>query len=825
MEALVSGVAARVVFIDGEAVSYIEADHPETRIPATRDAIPYLLLDAHDVQRLKATNEDEAFRCLLRKFNEDRGLRMLQVVLDPREDFELRREAAISLNEILDNSDVKETISNWAFSTPFPYEVSSSDITGSSFDEFPELFELLVTLSDHQEDIIQFSRAWELVSNSYFSDPSERNRFEFAAIGRGVFRKLVEASGDPVASNAAVFDCYLRLGDQTNYRQIISAWTRGVATRQTRQQALRVRVERETSARRGVSALTSLPTETSGFVSYQSTLRQQEGIKAQLKRGDLNRARRFADQLINWQVQTGGARYAAMSLCALAQEARAFRYYSIQIEWLRRAIELAPEDGRAHGQAGDAYLALFRLDEAYTAYTNAVRFGQEAFGIRGIAKVLQAGGRLDEALDVCTKARDQFPNDPEAYRTGAIYSEILRDMWKLDEALASYEALLAQYPYEPVIWCGRAAVLKDMGRLFDALDAYSSTIKQFSNEPVAYGGRADVLKDLGRLDDALAAYDDAISKFPENPIFMCGRADVLRSMGNYDAALTAYADAEKSFPYEPVAFTGYADVLKDKGNLEEALAHYDEAVSKFPQDVRCRTGRANVLRAAGKFADALQAYDRNVRDFPYDLFSLCGRAYLLKELAQYDEALKAFDAVIERRKDYAFANYAKAAIYVIMDRFVEAQALLPDAVPQTSAEWVAFHVRGMIYLKQDRLDEALDIFTKGSLQTPFYREQKYFENALAATKIRMKKFQEAVKIVHGAEGAIAHLLQIHSYSELGLREAAATAYAAVNDNLPPSVVMLRDELGARYNITGRRATQSAGWIFEKEMEVLLQAAA
>lgn len=823
MEALVSGVAARVVFIDGDAVSYIEADHPEARIPATPDAIPYLLLGAHDVQRLKATSEDEAFRCLLRKFNEDRGLRMLQIVIDPDDDFELRREAAILLNDILGDSDVKETISNWAFSTAFTNEVSGSDIIDLSLDEFPELYELLVALSDHQDDIIRFARAWELVSDSYFSDASERNRFEFAAIGRGVFRKLVEASGDPVASNAAVFDCYLRLGDQTNFRQIISAWTKGVATRQTRQEALRVRVERETSVRRRASALTSIPTET-GFVIYQNALRQQEGIKAQLKRGDLNRARRFADQLINWQIQNGGARYAAMSLCALAQEARAFRYYSIQIEWLRRAIELAPEDGRAHGQAGDAYLALFRLDEAYTAYTNAVRFGQEAFGTRGIARVLQATGRLDEALDVCTKARDQFPNDPEAYRTGAIYSEILRDMWKLDEALASYEALLAQYPYEPVIWCGRAAVLKDRGRLFDALDAYSSAIKQFSNDSVAYGGRADVLKDLGRLDEALAAYDDAISRFPENPIFMCGRADVLRSMGNYDAALTAYADAEESFPYEPVAVTGYADVLRDKGNLEEALAHYDDAVSKFPQDIRCRTGRANVLRAAGRFGDALQAYDRNVRDFPYDLFSLCGRAYLLKELAQYDEALKAFDAVIERRKDYAFANYAKAAIYVIMGRFVEAQALLPDTVPQTSAEWVAYHIRGMVCLKQDRLDEALDIFTKGSLQTPFYREQKYFENALAATKIRMRKFHEAAKIVHDAEGAIAHVLQIHSYSELGLREAATTAYAAVNDNLSPSIVMLRDELGARYNITGRRATQSAGWIFEKEMEVLLQAA-
>jgi hypothetical protein len=129
MEALVSGVAARAVFIDGEAVSHIEADHPETRIPTTRGAIPYLLLDAHDVQCLKVTNEAEAFRCLLRKFNEDRGLRMLQVILDSSEDSELRQEAASLLSEIFDDPEVKEIISNWAFSIPFPYEVSSSDIT------------------------------------------------------------------------------------------------------------------------------------------------------------------------------------------------------------------------------------------------------------------------------------------------------------------------------------------------------------------------------------------------------------------------------------------------------------------------------------------------------------------------------------------------------------------------------------------------------------------------------------------------------------------------------------------------------------------------
>ena len=64
-------------------------------------------------------------------------------------------------------------ISNWAFAAPFPYEVSSSDITGS-LDEFPDIVELLNTLSECQKDIIRLSRAWDLVPESCFLDPTDR---------------------------------------------------------------------------------------------------------------------------------------------------------------------------------------------------------------------------------------------------------------------------------------------------------------------------------------------------------------------------------------------------------------------------------------------------------------------------------------------------------------------------------------------------------------------------------------------------------------------------------------------------------------------------
>jgi len=116
------------------------------------------------------------------------------------------------------------------------------------------------------------------------------------------------------------------------------------------------------------------------------------------------------------------------------------------------------------------------------------------------------------------------------------------------------------------------------------------------------------------------------------------------------------------------------------------------------------------------------------------------------------------------------------------------------------------------------------IFTKGALQVPFFRERNYFQNALAVANIRMKNFKEALQATQLSSGAIAQVLQIHCYSELGMPDAATAVFAAMNDNLPPSVLLLRDELAAAYNITDALARYTPSWLAETEVEVLLQAA-
>jgi tetratricopeptide (TPR) repeat protein len=363
-----------------------------------------------------------------------------------------------------------------------------------------------------------------------------------------------------------------------------------------------------------------------------------------------------------------------------------------------------------------------------------------------------------------------------------------------------------------------------MGRLDEALADYETARLEFPNDPVPYGGHADVLKLLGRLDEALSEYEVAATTFPYESIPICGKADVLRTMGRYADAVEVYQQAVKKFPFQPVAYTGQADTIRDSGDVAEAIRLYEVAVSHFPQNVRIRSGRARALQAARRFEDALQAFDRNVRDFPYDLYSLVGRANLLRLLGYDDEALKAYDAIIERRPDYVAARNGKAAVLILLKRFVDADLLLPRENPKTSSEWVGFHIRGMMYLKAAKIDEALEVFLHGIQKNPFHRERVLFETGLAMAKLRKKEFSEAVHLVQSLDGPIHHLIKLHSFAELGAVEKALNAMEAVNDNEPPNLVYLRDAIATKFGLKHSKMSRDDNWIFDQEAEAVLRAA-
>ena len=181
------------------------------------------------------------------------------------------------------------------------------------------------------------------------------------------------------------------------------------------------------------------------------------------------------------------------------------------------ATRVAPEDAWAHGQAGDAYFSQFRFNEANEEYIAASRWGMDRRGKTGQAKVLAAAGHWQEALELCLLVISQYPENNEIAHTRAQYSEILRKVGRLEEALASYEEAIELHPDEQGLRCGRAAVLTDLYRFPEALKAYDEVIRDFPSEVVPLAGRAHVLKGLGQLEASLLAYEETIERFPSDP--------------------------------------------------------------------------------------------------------------------------------------------------------------------------------------------------------------------------------------------------------------------------------------------------------------------
>jgi hypothetical protein len=82
LNALVSGVVGRVVFIEGADVSYIDAESPDTIHRSCWSDVGLLLAGATDLVEFKQTGRAEVLACLLRLWNNDRAVRMLELIFD-----------------------------------------------------------------------------------------------------------------------------------------------------------------------------------------------------------------------------------------------------------------------------------------------------------------------------------------------------------------------------------------------------------------------------------------------------------------------------------------------------------------------------------------------------------------------------------------------------------------------------------------------------------------------------------------------------------------------------------------------------------------------
>jgi len=380
-------------------------------------------------------------------------------------------------------------------------------------------------------------------------------------------------------------------------------------------------------------------------------------------------------------------------------------------DWRRQAAAAGP----AHVRAGYSWDTVTdRLVAALWGGASGHGFDRTAAAATlSVAQAMQhasaayEAGRLAEAEELCaailTAKADHFDAN---HLLAIVQSRTGRD----EEALASYDRVLALDPRNAMVLSNRGNVLHQLGRHEEALASYEAALQLDPGNAGTLLNRAVALRALQRTADAVASCEAAIALKPDHAEAHFARGNALMELGEFETALASYERAVAIKPDHAAAWSkrGHAllelqqfaealascekaiaikgdlvEALNDRGcallglkRAEEALASYDTLLAIRPDLAEAHNNRGNALMDLKRFQDAVASYDQAIALNP-DFADAChNRGKALKELNRLEESLASYRAAVAIRPDhrYAFSEILDCAIKLCDWRQREADA-------------------------------------------------------------------------------------------------------------------------------------------------------
>lgn len=261
----------------------------------------------------------------------------------------------------------------------------------------------------------------------------------------------------------------------------------------------------------------------------------------------------------------------------------------------------------------------------------------------------------------------------------------------------------------PTADCARSQIVSNACKALDHA-AFFGPDTQVVFDDVSLNISGDHLFQKGDINSAMAEFETALLLEPAN-VNVRNSLGVCHSLlGNFDRAVKEFETALKLAPEEFMAQynLGLVHTLTDQ--RETALAHYLEAdrISGDVYEVTLQTGR--MYLELGKATDGIAYIEKALGLKPtalaYRLMGDCCRA-----LNREAEAANAYKQAVKQNPNDAAALSALGLLYESRGENPEIAALFCEKSVEISPEdGIYRHRLGKLYLKQDRIDEALAAF-------------------------------------------------------------------------------------------------------------------
>ncbi|MFE7630124.1 tetratricopeptide repeat protein [Kocuria sp. NPDC057446] len=230
-----------------------------------------------------------------------------------------------------------------------------------------------------------------------------------------------------------------------------------------------------------------------------------------------------------------------------------------------------------------------------------------------------------------------------AYRRGL--GDRLRELGRVEEALAQYEAASGLDPDDASVSEKRMEVLFDLGRIEEGLREALRGIDLLPSgyeKAYAHDRVGDRLRELGRVEEALAQYEAAVQLQPDSAWMQRDLINLLVQLGRVEEAI-ARAGSIENVAGQVAYRRGLGDRLRELGRVEEALAQYEAAVQLQPDSPAIQRHLADLQMFMGRTAEALRIF-RSLIGKDSNCTADYGRA--LEIVGRHAEALSAYKAAV-----------------------------------------------------------------------------------------------------------------------------------------------------------------------------------
>lgn len=275
------------------------------------------------------------------------------------------------------------------------------------------------------------------------------------------------------------------------------------------------------------------------------------------------------------------------------------------------------------------------------------------------AVALRRGSRLHEARREYQALLAEYPDDPVALNGCA---QVTAQLGDVDEAILLFERTIARRPDLAGAHSDLAVLLQRRGRFREAEASCRRAIALNPDRAMHHLILGECLDGQGRLAQAAAAYDEAVRRDARLAAAHLRLASVHQRLERLPEAEAAYRRTLELRPRDPVAWFNLGIALQEMERHLESVDAYREAIAAKPGFVEAQLQLGNVLQALGRLDEAIDAYRRLLTTAPDMADAHNNLAKALWARGRLADALAACDACLARSPGNTAALAFKAVL-------------------------------------------------------------------------------------------------------------------------------------------------------------------